>query len=140
MGVASHARHAGRCVYPLIKYIHMTAAGLSLGGFLLRVWWRRHAPERLADPLTRTLPHINDTVLLGAGVTLAVHTGWSPLTHAWLAVKIVALVLYILLGAMALRGPTAGVRRGAFVAAVIVFLYIVSVAVTKQPWWWLNTL
>lgn len=139
MGVASHACLAGSCVYPLIKYIHMTAAVLSLGGFLLRGWWRRRAPERLAHPLTRTLPHINDTVLLGAGVSLAFLAGWSPLVHAWLAVKIVALLLYVLLGATALRGPTPGVRRGAFVAAVIVFLYIVSVAITKQPWWWFNS-
>jgi uncharacterized membrane protein SirB2 len=130
----------GPGVYPLIKYIHVAAVGLSLGGFLLRGWWRWRDPARLARPLTRTLPHVNDSVLLGAGVTLAVLAGWSPLNHAWLAVKIVALVLYVLLGAAALRGPTVAVRRGAFVAAVIVFLYIVSVAVTKQPWWWLNSL
>ena len=47
---------------------------------------------------------------------------------------VVALLAYIVLGAIALkRGKTPGVRIGAWLAAQAVFFYIVAVAVTRQP-------
>jgi uncharacterized membrane protein SirB2 len=121
-------------MYPLIKYIHVAAVSLSLTGFLLRGYWRWRAPERLRHPLARTLPHVNDTVLLASAITMLWLFRWSPLEHAWVLAKITALVVYILLGAAALRGPSPQVRTAALAAAVLVFLYIVSVALTKQVW------
>jgi len=121
-------------IYPSIKYIHFTAVCLSLAGFVLRGYWRWRAPERLRHPLTRTLPHVNDTVLLVSALTMLWYFGWSPLEQSWLAAKIMALLVYILLGAVALRGTTARMRVAAFAAAVTVFLYIVSVALTKAVW------
>ncbi|MCJ7799324.1 MAG: SirB2 family protein, partial [Polaromonas sp.] len=47
--------------------------------------------------------------------------------------KVLALVAYIVLGTVALkRGRTKGVRTLALVAALAVFAYIVSVALTRQ--------
>ena len=48
--------------------------------------------------------------------------------------KIAALLLYIALGMLALR-PTLpkGVRVSAWIAAMLTFGYIVSVAITKNP-------
>jgi uncharacterized membrane protein SirB2 len=64
-----------------------------------------------------------------------VWSGQSPGNHPWLMAKLCALVAYIVLGTIALkRGKTLAVRASAFVAALLVFAYIVAVAVTRQPW------
>jgi uncharacterized membrane protein SirB2 len=52
----------------------------------------------------------------------------------WIVAKLVALVVYILVGMVAItRGPTKQIRVVAWVAAMGVFLYIVAVAVRKSP-------
>src|SRR5262249_6653639 len=82
----------------------------------------------------RTVPHIVDTVLLVSAIALAWMLRLSPLQAPWLLAKIVGLVLYIALGMLALKpGRPEGVRAAAFVAALIIFGYIVSVAVSKDP-------
>jgi len=81
----------------------------------------------------KTAPHIIDTLLLISAITLAVISHQYPFVFPWLTAKLVALVLYIVLGTIALkRGPTRSVRVTAFLAAILVFIYIVSVAVSKQ--------
>jgi len=89
----------------------------------------------------RVLPHVNDTLLLVCGVTLSVLSRQYPFVAGWLTVKVLLLIAYIVLGAIALkRGRTKSVRIVAFVAALACFLFIVSVAVTKQPWGILHSL
>lgn len=79
-------------------------------------------------------PHVIDTALLASAVTLAVLSGQYPLAQGWLSAKVLALLLYIVLGTVALkRGKTRAVRAGAFAAALACFGYIVAVAVSKQP-------
>jgi uncharacterized membrane protein SirB2 len=52
----------------------------------------------------------------------------------WLTAKVVALVAYIVLGAVALKyGRTRGIRTAALAGALATFGYIVAVAVTKNP-------
>jgi len=54
--------------------------------------------------------------------------------RGWLVAKIVGLLVYIVLGTIALkRGKTRRMRVGAFVAAIATFVYIVMVALTKSP-------
>ncbi len=84
--------------------------------------------------MTRILPHLIDTVLLVTGIWLAFRLQLSPIQHAWLGDKLIAVMLYIGLGAVALRfGRSRAVRITSWVAALIVFAYIVGVAVTHQP-------
>lgn len=119
--------------YAVLKHVHVSAAGLSLALFALRGAWRLASPERLAARWVRVVPHVVDTVLLASALLLAwqIGRGAAP----WLAAKVVALVVYIVLGTIALkRGRTPSIRAGAFVAALATFGYIVSVALTKSPW------
>jgi uncharacterized membrane protein SirB2 len=119
--------------YLALKLLHMGCAATSATLFLARgaAMWRGAAwPHAL-----RALPHLVDTVLLGSAVTLAVWSGQSPLAQPWLAAKLGALLAYIVLGSIALkRGRTPAVRRAALLAALCALLYIVLVAVTRQPW------
>jgi uncharacterized membrane protein SirB2 len=121
----------------IVKSIHITCVMLSFSLFFLRgVWMLRDSPT-LRLRWVRIVPHTVDSVLLASAIMLAWQLGYSPLTHSWLAAKIVALLLYIAIGTYALkRGKTKRIRLIAWLAAQAVFLYIVSVAVTHNttPW------
>lgn len=79
-------------------------------------------------------PHIIDTLLLASAISLAVILQLSPLEHPWLLAKIMGLLIYIVLGTVALkRGKTKPIRITAFVLALLTFVYIVNVALTKSP-------
>lgn len=120
--------------YYALKYLHMSCAALSGGLFLLRGCWMLFQPARLQQRWVRVAPHVIDTALLASAVTLAVLSGQYPLAQGWLSAKLLALLLYIVLGTVALkRGKTRAVRATAFAAALACFGYIVAVAVSKQP-------
>ncbi|SPE27544.1 Invasion gene expression up-regulator, SirB [Burkholderiales bacterium] len=118
----------------LLKQIHVGAVVLSLAGFFARglgsfahgAWISSRAARRYRDSV--------DTVLLVSAIALAYVLGVSPLAHPWLAAKIVGLLAYIVLGVVALRADLPlPARLAAWLAALGVFGYIVSVALTKDP-------
>ncbi|XKF16142.1 SirB2 family protein [Halomonas sp. BLK-85] len=124
--------------YLLIKHGHMTAAYLSLAFFILRAVWSVREMPILKAPWVRVIPHIIDTALLTLGVLLAVTLNFWPLP-GWLSAKIVVLVIYILLGTVAIkRGRTPMIRAGFAIAAVGVFVYILGAAIQRSPLSWLG--
>jgi len=120
--------------YVALKHLHVACVMLSGLGFCLRGWWMlRESPLR-QHRLTRILPHVVDSLLLGSAVTMAWMSGQYPFVNAWLTAKLVGLVAYVLLGMMALkRGRTMTIRARYFGLAVLAYLYIVSVALTRSP-------
>ncbi|PKO49764.1 MAG: regulator SirB [Azoarcus sp.] len=127
-------------MYQAIKHIHVTCVILSLAGFALRGVWMLVDSRLLTHRLTRVLPHVVDTVLLGSAITLAVMIEQYPLQAPWVTAKVIGLIVYILLGAVALkRGRTRAVRATAFVAALLVFSWIASVALSKNVGVWFAT-
>jgi uncharacterized membrane protein SirB2 len=120
--------------YTSLKHFHMTCAGLSGTLFLLRGAWMLRGSSMLRQKWVRIAPHVVDTLLLASAITLAVWSRQYPGQQPWLTAKVLALLGYIVLGSVALkRGRTKGQRLSAFVAALALFGYIVSVAVTKTP-------
>jgi uncharacterized membrane protein SirB2 len=120
--------------YATVKMIHMSAVGVSFCGFFARGIGTLRGATWARGRTARTLPHVVDTVLLASAIALAWMLRLNPLETPWLLAKIVGLVVYIGLGMVTLRpGRPAAVRTGAWVAALLVFVYIVSVAVTKHP-------
>jgi uncharacterized membrane protein SirB2 len=120
-----------------LKHIHITCVALSYSLFFLRgVWMLRDSPL-LQQRWVKIAPHAVDSMLLASAIALAWQLGISPLTHPWLASKIVALLLYIVIGTVALkRGKTKRIRLFAWLTAQLVFIYMVSVAVTHAPLPW----
>jgi uncharacterized membrane protein SirB2 len=58
----------------------------------------------------------------------------SPLTQPWLSAKIIALLLYIGLGMVALRfGQSKKIKVSACLLALLTAGYMVSVAYSKSP-------
>lgn len=118
----------------LVKTLHITCAILTISGFTLRGFWMLRASPLLNNAWVKVLPHIVDTLLLVSGILLAINIQQYPGTHAWLTAKVLGLVAYIVLGTLALkRGGTKTVRVTAWIAATLVFFYIVSVAITRSP-------
>ena len=117
-------------MYDAVKQVHVAAVVLSWALFFVRGVWMIADSPRLGARWVRIAPHVNDTVLLLAGIYLATLVGLQP----WIVSKLVALVAYILIGMVAIRhGPTKPVRIAAWVLAQAIFLYIVAVAVRKDP-------
>jgi uncharacterized membrane protein SirB2 len=117
----------------------MLLAVLSITGFGLRGFIKLFLQKPLDNKLWKILPHINDTLLLAAAIGLLVMYQWNPFEISWVLAKLIALVVYIGLGVVALRaGKTLMQQRIAFFSAFIVFSYIAATAVTKQPFWFLG--
>ena len=87
----------------------------------------------LQHRVVKILPHVVDTVLLASALIMVFWSAQYPFVQNWLTVKVFALIAYIVLGTIALkRGRTRSVRVCTFVAAIVVFIYIGLVAVTKH--------
>jgi len=119
-------------MYFAVKHLHVTCVVLSAMGFLLRGFWMMTGSPRLKSLPARVLPHIIDSTLLLSAIALAVMIRQYPFEAGWVTAKVFGLIAYILLGTVALkRGKTQGIRLGAFAAALLVYAWIVSVALPK---------
>lgn len=119
-----------------LKLIHVSCVVLSISGFLLRSSLMLAASSLLNHKLVKKLPHYVDASLLFSGIWLAINLQQYPGTVPWLTAKLTALVIYVLLGSLALRGKTSRIRYSALISAVVVFSYMASVALTRSaaPW------
>ena len=120
--------------YAALKMIHVTSVVISYLLFSLRSMWMMRGSAALQQRWVKITPHVVDTVLLVSAITLAIRIQQDPIHDPWLSAKIVGLLVYIGLGMMALKfGKTRKTRISAWIAAQAVFLYIVLVALTKNP-------
>lgn len=120
--------------YLALKYLHITCVVLSGLGFCLRGWWMASGSPRLQARLTRVLPHVIDSTLLGSALVMAWMSGQYPFVQGWLTAKVLGLLAYIVLGAMALKRAKTRPARLRFLAlALLAYAYIVGVALTRNP-------
>lgn len=121
-----------------LKTIHVTFVVLSFAGFFIRGIWMLRDSNRLQQRWVRISPQVVDTVLLLSAIVLAVQLRFSPLEQPWLMAKIIALLAYIGAGLVALRlGRTKRIRLVAWLLGLVIFLYIVSVALSKSVLGWI---
>lgn len=121
--------------YPQIKFVHILCVALSGGLFFLRGFAATVFAARwpMALPL-RLLSYAIDTALLTAALMLWTILPGGVFVNGWLTVKLILLVVYVVLGSFALkRARTARAKTLCFVAAVAVFLSMVSIARTHHP-------
>ena len=120
--------------YSALKLVHQAAVTLSITGFVARGAGALMDARWVASRLAKSLPHVVDSVLLLSALTLAWTLRLTPSNAPWLLAKVIGLVVYIGLGVIALRpGRPLAVRAAAWVAALLVVGWIVSVAITKNP-------
>ncbi len=122
-------------MYLSLKYSHLFFIVISIVLFEIRFLL-----VVLNKPIHRVLkivPHINDTLLLITGVSLAVIAGIKPWEQPWLGYKLIALVFYIVFGAIALKSKGAK-RMIAFVLATLSILFMIFTAINKNPLFFVN--
>lgn len=125
--------------YTDIKILHVICVLLSGALFSLRGVFMLLKSSFSQHPVLKRFSYFNDTVLLLAGVVLAVSSATQPFSHPWLAAKLLFLPLYIILGLYALRLASSYRGRVLFlVGALIVYSQMIAVAWFRSPLGWLS--
>jgi uncharacterized membrane protein SirB2 len=127
--------------YLSIKSLHVLCVILSGGLFFARgalVVANKSVGNHVA---VRRLSYLIDTVLLISALALIAIVHQYPFVDHWLTVKLGLLIVYIVLGVFALRrAPTRLGKSLCWIAALGIYLLIISVARTHQPLGWFATL
>jgi len=125
-------------LYPAAFAVHVGSVLLSIALFSARgigVLAQRSWPMQRN---WRWLSVGIDVVLLCAGISLWTLLQRNPLHEPWLAMKLILLPAYVVLGSYALkRARSATARLAFFAAAMVCVLTMVSIAHTRQPLGWL---
>ena len=116
----------------ILKSLHILTVIISISGFFVRGLWVMSNSPWLQKRWVKITPHINDTILLITGITLAIQIQQYPFVHGWITAKVLALLAYIGLGMMTIRhGRSKQQRIITWILAMLVFVYMVMVARTK---------
>jgi uncharacterized membrane protein SirB2 len=134
----SHYRPAtDAMLYYWIKTLHVSTVIFTIGFFTLRFAWMLQRSRLFNHRWVRWISQVNDTLLLLAGIGLAVMSRQYPFAAPWLTAKLAALLLYIVLGMFAFRWARSRHSRTLFgLLALLSVAYIVSVALTRNPQPW----
>jgi len=120
--------------YPQIKSVHVAmimASGLlfalrgsaALAGFRWPLAWQ-----------VRALSYAIDTTLLTAALMLLSILPWGGFANGWLLMKVGLLVVYVMLGYMALRpGRGLRVRIAFFALALLTYGWMYTIARAHHP-------
>ncbi|MDN5502061.1 MAG: SirB2 family protein [Shewanella sp.] len=120
--------------YTLIKNLHIMLALVSVAQFTYR-WLRSFcASAGMQSKYLKVLPHINDALLLLTGVVLIAILKMNVVDQSWLIAKLIALVVYIGLGVLAIKRQHRRQKVLAGIAALLVFSYIVGVSMSHAAW------
>jgi uncharacterized membrane protein SirB2 len=120
--------------YAPLKSAHVGLVVASGGLFALRGALVLAGRQGAMARPWRLLSYAIDTLLLAAGVALWALLSLHPVSSPWLGAKLLLLLLYIVLGSLALkRARTPWARRVSYVAALGVYGYIAMIAVSHHP-------
>ena len=90
-------------MYQFTKHLHLTAVVLTIALFILRFIWLTRSSGMLQKKWVKIVPHVVDTVLLASAIALCFILAYNPLEQTWLLHKIVAVIIYILVGYWTLK-------------------------------------
>ncbi|MCP5145285.1 MAG: SirB2 family protein [Gammaproteobacteria bacterium] len=120
--------------YAAIKLLHITCVLLSGVFFVGRGGLMLAGNPLYGHPAVKGVTYLNDSMLLLAGLTLMNITAQFPLTHPWLAMKLLLLVFYILFGLIALRLAEQLRTKLIFLGlALATYLFMISIARGHHP-------
>lgn len=125
-------------MFSVLIYAHIAAVTLTISFFVLRYWWRYSNNSLIDARWVRVVPHCIDTVLFLSGAGLMWVTGYLPFTDkgTWLTEKLFGVIIYIVLGFIALgrhRPRSQQVGFIAFLLGLVVLYIIIKLATTRIP-------
>ena len=119
-------------MFAVAKTVHIATVVITIGFFMVRAAWMLDVSPLLGRRWVRVVPHVIDTLLFFSGVALVALTQRYPLP-GWLIAKLTGLVVYIVLGSLALRrAPTEALRVVSLAGALLAVSYVVMVALTRS--------
>lgn len=117
-----------------IRWIHIGSVIASGTLFAVRALAQNLLNARWASTLpVRILSWSIDTILLTAALMLMTIVQQFPFVDAWLTIKVLLLVAYIVIGWWAFRAQRPQVRIACSVTALLIFGFIITVARTHNP-------
>jgi len=123
--------------YMALKHLHLLTVAISIILFVLRFFWKWRDSAMMQKRWVKITPHVNDTLLFLTGIALVVMFKFYPLLSmdSWLTEKLFGVIIYILLGYVALGKKTKGwtERWLAFALALGCLYLIIKLATTKIP-------
>jgi uncharacterized membrane protein SirB2 len=121
-----------------LKHLHITLAVLSFTLFTYRFILTLIESDKLNRKWLKISPHVIDTLLLIAGISLAVKLHLNPMEHMWLLEKIIALFAYIFTAYYTLKlARNKPIQILGFVGAVGWMMLIVRLATTREPFFFI---
>lgn len=125
-------------LFSILLYTHLATVALTITLFILRYWWRYTGNPKAGARWARVVPHGVDTLLLLSGVGLMWVTRSFPFTEhgAWLTEKLFGVIIYIVLGFIALGHRFRRRQQTGFIAfmlGLVVLYIIIKLATTHIP-------
>ena len=120
--------------YLQLRHAHIAFAILSVSIFTVRGLLMLANSSHVNSPWFKYPSYAVDTLLLTAALMLTTVIQQYPFQTGWLTMKVALLVVYVVLGSLALkRGRTRGVRIAALVGALLTVGFLYTVARTHHP-------
>ena len=117
-----------------LRHAHIGFAILSVMLFTLRGGLMLAGSTWTNIAALRYKSYTIDTLLLTVALMLTNIIHQYPFATGWLTMKVALLVVYVVLGSIALkRGRTWRIRLAAFLAALLTIAFLVSVALAHHP-------
>ena len=121
-------------IYPWLLPLHITLVTLSVSLFAVRGVGVLGGHAWPMAGWARGLAPVLDSLLLLAGASLWWLRQLNPTQDHWLLAKLVLLIVYIVLGTLALRrAPTRLAKAVCWLAALMVVGFMASIALTHHP-------
>ena len=121
-------------MYLTLKTVHISLISISVIIFIARGLMMIMKNNFYRDRIFRYLPPMVDTLLLLSGIILMFITEQYLLLEPWIIVKLLALLLYIAFGTIALnRVNNYKLQLLGFIMALITIYYMYSVARAHHP-------
>jgi uncharacterized membrane protein SirB2 len=120
-------------MYMALKNVHLLLALMSVSLLFIRFGMMLSNSLLLEHKVLKISPHVVDTLLIISAVVLMLSINQYPFATSWLTEKFIALIAYIALTFMALRGRTIAIRWLCFLGALGWLGLMVRVALSKQP-------
>jgi uncharacterized membrane protein SirB2 len=120
--------------YLQLRHAHIAFAILSVSIFTVRGLLMLANSGHVNSPWLKYPSYAVDTLLLTAALMLTTVIQQYPFQAGWLTMKVALLVVYVVLGSLALkRGRTRGVRIAALVGALLTVGFLYTVARAHHP-------
>ena len=120
--------------YLQLRQAHIAFVVVSVSIFVLRGLLMLANSRHVNSAWLKYTSYTVDTLLLTAALMLTTIIHQYPFQTGWLTMKVALLVVYVVLGSIALkRGRTQAVRVVAFVAALVTIAFLYTVARAHHP-------